>query len=187
MMRAMKTTTLAVLCSVAVGSSAYGQTQEAGKAAATPPDMSKVGPWSRKVTNEKSIKKDVTEFYKQEDELMKKGDFDALFSRIDFPIYMVSDNAAGVTSSKEYSKEEYIAMMKPMWEQMPKDVKTTHKTNTTVLSDSIVLVVDDYSMKMGKEKFVGRNYGTLVKVAGAWKWKSMTEAGWGDVDASKSK
>ncbi|MFZ5470489.1 MAG: hypothetical protein ACOZIN_13720 [Myxococcota bacterium] len=144
-------------------------------------DMSKMGPWTRKPSNEGKTKKEISEFLRQEEELMKKGDFEAMLSRIDFPVYMVTDNSKGVPMAKEHSREEYTTMMKPFYEDMPKDVKTTHKRDITVLSDSLVTYVDDFTVTMGKQKYSGRGQGLLVKRNGQWKWKSMVEAGWGDM------
>jgi hypothetical protein len=70
--------------------------------------------------------------------------------------------------------------MKSFWDSMPKDMKVTHKPQITVLSDSLVNVTDDFRMTMGGKTMSGRNQALLVKRDGAWKWKTMTEAGWGD-------
>lgn len=147
--------------------------------AQAPLDMSKMGPWTRKPTNEKATKKEIEDFFKKEDELAAKGDMAALLDRVDFPVYMTTDDAKGVIEAKSYSKEEYVAMMKPMYENMPKDSKTVHKPTVMVLSDALVAVTDDYTTTMGKQKMTGRNSGLLVKSGGAWKWKTMVEAGWG--------
>ena len=54
-------------------------------------DMSKMGPWTRKPTNEKKTKKEIKAFFKAEDALAKKGDFKGALARLDFPIYMFTD------------------------------------------------------------------------------------------------
>lgn len=145
------------------------------------PDLSKAGPWTRKPTNEAQTRKDVLAFFRQEDELMKKGDFEGALARIDFPIFMATDDSKGVPFAALFSREEYVREMKPMWEGMPKDVKVTHKPTVTVLSDSLVSMTDDYTMTLGGKKMSGRNMALLVKRDGQWKWKQMVEAGWGDV------
>jgi hypothetical protein len=40
-------------------------------------------------------------------------------------------------------------------------------------------VTDDFSMTMGKDKLSGRSASLLIKKGGQWKWKMMSEAGWG--------
>lgn len=173
---------------------AFAQTKDAkptAAPAATPPapavtapppamDMSKMGPWSRKPTNEKQTKKEIGEFFMQEEALMKKGDFEATLGRYDFPVYMLTDDSKGVPKAEEWNREKYVATMKPMMENMPKDMKMTHKATVTVLSDSLVNAVDEFTMTMGKTKLTGRNLTVLVKRDGQWKWKVMGEAGWGD-------
>jgi hypothetical protein len=145
-------------------------------------DMSKMGPNTRKPTNESKTKKEIADFFKQEDELMKAGDFTGALARMDFPIYMATDDSKGMPLAKTYTKEEYTAEMKPFWENMPKDMKTTHNPTVTVLSDSLVNVVDTFKTTQGgKQVMAGKNMSLLVKKDGQWKWKVMAEAGWGDM------
>ena len=143
-------------------------------------DMSKMGPWSRK-TNEAAVKKEIAAFFKEMDELEKKNDMAGVLAHIDFPVYMMTDDSKGVPKAGEWTKEMYEAVMKPMMENMPKDMKVTHKPTVTVLSDSLVNVVDDSTTTMGKQKMSARSLGVLVKRDGKWRWKVMGEAGWGDM------
>lgn len=159
-------------------------------AAATPPpppaaggmDPTKMGPMARKPTNEAQAKKEIDAFIKAEDALFAKKDWDGLLARVDFPVFMATDSLAGVPSTQSSTREAYLAEMKPFWEQMPAGSSTKHKLTISMLSDSLANVVDDYEMTMGKTKMKGRNASLLVKVNGQWKFKMMTEAGWGDMN-----
>jgi hypothetical protein len=145
-----------------------------------------MGPWTRKPSNEKQTKKEVADFFKAEEELTKKGDFDGAVARVDFPVYMLTDDSKGAPEAAAWDKDKYIQVMKPFWEKMPKDAKYTHKATVTVLSDSLVNVTDDFTMAMGKQKMSGRSQAVLVKKDGQWKWKVMTEAGWGGMNPQGS-
>ncbi|WNG32336.1 hypothetical protein F0U61_00980 [Archangium violaceum] len=147
----------------------------------TPMDMSKMGPWSRKPTNEAKTRKEIEAWVKEGDALMKRRDFEAELARADFPVYMATDDSKGVPSAETYDRQKYVEMMKPMFEQMPTDMQVNHKLGITVLSDSLVNFTDDYTMTMGGQKYSGRNAGLLVKRDGQWKWKAFFEAGWGDM------
>jgi len=142
-------------------------------------DWTKMGPMARKPTNEKQTKKEIEDTYKKIEEAEKAGNMEAMFAAVDFPVYMATDDMKGMPEAKLYNREEYVAMMKPFMENMPKDMKTTHKRSITVLSDSLANVVDDFTITTGKQKITGRNVSLLVKRDGQWKWKMMTEAGWG--------
>src|SRR5262249_37308897 len=117
--------------------------------------------------------------FKEQDELGKKGDFAGYVARVDFPVYMITDDSKGVPEEVAMTREQFTAIMKGFFEGMPKDAKVTHKPNIVVLSDSLVNITDDFTMTVGKQKMSGRNAGLLIKKDGQWKWKSMTEAGWG--------
>jgi hypothetical protein len=143
------------------------------------PDMSKVGPWTRKPTNEAQAKKEIQDFYKKDTEIMSKGDFDAMVQTVSFPVYMLTDDEKGVVKGQTFTKDEWVKMMKPMMEGQMKDMKVTHKPNITVLSDALAVVVDEFSMTMGKEKMAGKNLQVMAKIDGQWKIMSSVEAGWG--------
>lgn len=149
-------------------------------------DMSTMGPWTRKAKNEAALKKEIADFLRLEDALMAKGDMEAMFARVHFPVFMATDNAQGAIEARTYSRDEYIAMMKPFFENAPKDMKTLHKPTITLLSDSLAVVVDEFTMVQGKMRFGGKNMSLLAKIDGQWKFKSMVEAGWGNTapDAS---
>ncbi len=180
----MKRSLLAALavCFLAAPSLAQEKKKEAppAGASAAAPDMSKLGPWSRKPADEAKVKKAVDAFFKEEDALMKKRDFEGMLTRMDFPVYMLTDDSKGVPMARLYTKDEYVKEMKGFWESMPRDMKVTHRPTVTVLSDSLVSVTDDFKMEMGGKKMAGRNQAILVKRDGQWKWKQMAEAGWGD-------
>lgn len=150
-------------------------------------DMSKMGPWTRKPTNEAQTKKEIAEFIKAGDEQAKKGDFAAALKQVHFPIYMMTDDAKGTIMAEPWSQAQYTEMMKPFWENMPKDSKITHKPTIVVLSDNMATLTDDFTMTMGKQTMSGRNAGVLVKVGNEWKWKVMAEAGWGGSPAPEAK
>ena len=149
-------------------------------------DWTKVGAPSRKPTDEKKTKKEVEEFFKQGDLAESKHDEAAMLAMNDFPLYMATDDSAGMPSGSMVTKEQYLAMMSGM-AGMPKDLKTTHKRTLSVISDSLVNVVDDFTMTEGKIKANGRNMALVVKIDGNWKWKSMVEAGWGHMMANEAK
>lgn len=142
-------------------------------------DLSKNGPWTRKPTNERKIRQELDAFFKEEERLMKKGDFETALNHIDFPVFMATDDKQGMPIAEPWDREKYSTSMKPINEGMPKDVK--HNPTFTVLSDSMAAYVDDFTVKAGNERYTGRTSGLLVKRDGQWKWKAIFEAGWGEM------
>lgn len=146
------------------------------------PDLSKMGPWTRKPANEAKVRKEIQAFIKEGDAIMKQRNWEASLAQIDFPLYMATDNSQGVPEAEEYDRQKYTETMKPMFDQMPADAQVTHKPTITVLSDSLATITDDYTTTHGGKTLRGRYSGLLVKRDGAWKWKAMYEAGWGDYE-----
>ncbi|AKJ00453.1 hypothetical protein ATI61_104139 [Archangium gephyra] len=147
-------------------------------------DMSKMGPWTRKPTNESKTRKEIEAFIKEEDALMKKRDIEASLARVDYPIFMATDDSKGVPKAQSFDRQQYADMMRPMVEQTPADLQVNHKLDIKVLSDSLVTVNDDYTLTVGGQKYSGRNTALLVKRDGQWKWKAMSEPGWGDMPST---
>ncbi|MFP2930636.1 hypothetical protein ACLESO_36645 [Pyxidicoccus sp. 3LG] len=143
-------------------------------------DLDKMGPWTRKPTNEAKTRKEIEAFFKEEEAIMKKRDVQAALDRVDFPTYWVTDDSKGVPKEETYDRQKLEAMMNDMFKQMPEDAKMVQKPTITVLSDSLAVYTNDFTMTGGGKKHSGRNAGLVVKRDGKWKWKTMYEAGWGD-------
>jgi len=167
-----------VLAAALLAPSAWAEDKAPAKAPAM--ELNKMGPASRKPKDEKAVKKEIEAFLKACDESAKKHDQTAMLAAIDFPVTMATDDSKGTTLIKAYSNEEYVAMMKPFYENMPKDMTMTNKYTVYVLSDAMADVHNDFTMAVGKQKAAGRSDGLVVKKDGKWMWKIMTEAGWGD-------
>jgi hypothetical protein len=142
------------------------------------PDMTKMGPMSRKVTKED--KKGIEELYKSMQAAWKGGDINALADLVDFPVIMLSDDSKGEAKYFSATREQWIEMMKPMM-NMPKDIKWQHKHTAHFLSDSLAAVIEETSMTMGKTKGKWKGLAVVTLRDGRWKFKEMAEAGWGDM------
>jgi hypothetical protein len=157
----------------------------AAPAAAAPsgmPDMSKMGPMSRPVT--KPDKKGVDDLYKTFEAAMMKGDANAAADLVDFPVIMLSDDSKGVVKHFEATREQWLGIMSPFITNPPKDMKHSSKHAPTFLSDTLAVSVETTTMTMGKVKGKWSSMSVLTVVDGKWKFKEMSEAGWGDMPSS---
>jgi uncharacterized protein (TIGR02246 family) len=169
------------ICGLSLLFSAGARAQDKAAAPAGMPDMSKMGPMSRPVTKEKEAKKGIDELYKTMEQAWKGGDLNGVVELIDFPVIMLSDDSTGTAKNFEASREQWTEMMKPMFANMPKDMKMSNKHTTHLLSDTLAVVVEDTSMAMGKVKGKWKGFSVVNYKDGKWKVKEMAEAGWGDM------
>ncbi|MCK7482803.1 MAG: hypothetical protein M0C28_41060 [Candidatus Moduliflexus flocculans] len=79
-------------------------------------DMMAVGGASRPIKQEKLVKKELAAFFKAQEAAMKKGDLEACWAGVDYPVLMISDDAKGQGSGVMMTRDEYIASMKPFME-----------------------------------------------------------------------
>lgn len=171
------------IVSLVLGAPVWAQDTEYPQAtggSGAPMDLSKVGPWTRKPTNEAKTRKEIEAFFKEEDAIMKKRDVQASLARVDYPVFWATDDSKGIPMGEVYDRQKHEAMVRDMFQQMPADTQMTQKPTITVLSDSMATFTNDFTMTVGGKKYSGRNAGLVVKRDGQWKWKAMYEAGWGD-------
>jgi hypothetical protein len=173
----MKKTALAVAL-LAMAAPALAQSEKPEGAGENP-----MAGWKPpKVTNEKKDRQEIQAVLKQFEAAGKKGDLDAATALVDFPVLMVTDDSKGQGMADSWTKEKWVEQMRPFYKQpMP---AVTNKPTITLLSDSLAVVTNQWSMAMGKKKVSGRNAMQLVRVDGKWRVKSMTEGGWGDTMGS---
>src|SRR5262245_13395695 len=140
-----------VLCVSTLMLAAPALAQEKPAAPATAagmPDMTKMGPMSRPVTKED--RKGVDELYKTMEEAWKKGDVETLADHVDFPVIMLTDDSMGVAKHFNATREQWVAIMKPMATGMPKEMKMSHKHTVHFLSDTLAVAIEDNRMSKGK-------------------------------------
>ena len=172
--------TKTTICSLlALGLSAVAVADDkAAPPAGGMPDMSKVGPMSRKVTKED--KKGVDELYKASKECMMKADVNAMADLVDFPVIMLSDDSKGEVKHFSATRDVWVTMMKPFFDNMPKDVKMDQKHTAHFLSDDLAVAIEENTIS-GKMKAKWKSTSILTLRDGKWKFKQMAEAGWGDM------
>ena len=156
----------------------------------TPPSTSKAKPgaqgeamggWTpRKVTH--PDKKGIEAMLTQMDKAWTTGDLTATASLVDFPVYMVTDDAKGVVYTESWTKDTYTTNMTEAMKNMSgmKDMKVKHNRKYDFITDDIAFVYDDVAMTMGKHTINVRNSSLVIKKDGKWMIKSMVEGGWGD-------
>jgi hypothetical protein len=135
-----------------------------------------------KVKNEAKDRQEITAVFKAMEAAGKKGDLDAAAALVDFPVMMITDNSKGEGMGQPWTREQWTAVMKPMYDKPMKDMKMTHKPTVFLMSDSLASVDDVCTMTMGGKTTVTRHSTLLVRTSGGeWKVKAMAEGGWGDM------
>ena len=177
------TRTFCCIAVLALSATALAEDKPAGSAGM--PDMTKIGPLSRPVTN--PDKKGIDALFKTMMEACKSGDVNAAADNLDFPVVMLSDDSTGAAKSFLATREQWVEIMRPFITNAPKDVKMTHKHDVHFLSDTLAVAVEDNGMTMGKTRGKWKSLSVLTLRDGKWKFKEMAEAGWGDMPVPGNK
>jgi hypothetical protein len=130
-------------------------------------------------------RKEIAALMKQMEDAAMKGDLETAAGFVDFPVLMVTDDSKGEAGGESWSRAQWVETMKPFYAKpTPPGTVTTGKPTIVLVSDSLAAVGSPWTMKMGPAKTVsGTSAMLLVRKNGAWKVKSVMEAGWGDMPA----
>lgn len=149
------------------------------------PDMTSVGPLSRKVT--KPDNRAIEALYQASDEAWMKGDIKAVAAMHDFPVLMTTDDAKGEVHSERWSREQFVQIMGPMAASAPKDIRIRHRLTPHFISDSLAVVIDDATMLQGKKELGSfKSAALVVNRKGKWLFKGGVEAGWGEMPTQQT-
>jgi hypothetical protein len=147
-----------------------------------PPSWESLGPARRKPTaaKEKDAKAGVDALYADLKKALEKGDAAAYAALCDFPLLLVSDDAAGQATLTSLDKDAFLKLMTPAMQPLG-DAVVTSKHTLKLLSDALGTVDEDVSVKVGKLSARWKNTATVAKGPSGWRFKGMTEAGWGEL------
>ncbi|GAO03787.1 nuclear transport factor 2 family protein [Anaeromyxobacter sp. PSR-1] len=152
-----------------------------------PPAADPMSAWKpHKVAREAADKKEILAVMKAMDAAAVNGDVEAAATLVHFPVLMATDDAKGQGSAEAWTREQWLEVMKPMYAKPMSDAKMAHNPTIFLVSDSLALVGDTWSMTMGKKKMAGRSAAMLVRVDGSWRFAAMMESGWGDMPGMDS-
>lgn len=154
----------------------------AGAAHADPADPT--AGWSPpRVKHEGRDQQEIHRFFVKMEDAARKGDLAAASALIDFPVLMVTDDSKGEATSVSWDRERWEKEMAPFYAK-PMPIPSSHTPTVFLVTDSLAMVGDRWTLVSGKRKLTGRNATLLVRKDGAWKAKAMVEGGWGDVPSA---
>jgi hypothetical protein len=133
-----------------------------------------------KVQAEAKDKKEIMALFGRMDAAGKKGDLDAAAALVDFPVLMVTDDSKGEAQTAEWSRAQWTEVMKPFYSK-PMEGKVTHKPTIFVVTDSLAVATDAWTMTAGRKTTSGKSSTLFVRKGGEWRIRAMMEGGWGDM------
>ena len=108
------------------------------------------------------------------------GEVEAVAALIEFPLLTVSDDQHGQAVSVTWTRERWVAAMRPISGPMP-GVQVEHRPAIFLVSDAIAVATDEQTITRRGRALPGRVALVLVRTAAGWRVKTMIEAGWGEM------
>jgi len=136
------------------------------------------GPLSRTVTHED--RQGIEALFIAAADVWHPEDMQELMTLYDLPIYVGTDNAAGVYQAAECDAEQLRAILTATMEAERTDVTRTDRRTPHFLSESIAMVLVETSISRNEDALGSYTSAILViKKGGHWRFKSGVEAGHG--------
>lgn len=120
---------------------------------------------------------DVLAWFAQYDDLVGRGDLDAMADRAVFPINEVTDDAEGHALIKDCDRATFLTQM----EQVVGDgggVEMTSTRHPVFLAPGLCFVVTDAEFTVDGRTTTMRYGDLLVRTAEGWRFQTMVAGGW---------
>lgn len=121
----------------------------------------------------------VMEWFKKCDSLVASHDVGALVTQAHFPITVITDDSQGECVTQHWDEDAFRASL----ENNESNPSTTieNSRQPIFLNQNLAVVVTESTVTTGDNVQRMRYADVLVKKNGEWKFKSMIQAGWGDM------
>jgi hypothetical protein len=115
--------------------------------------------------------------YRDRDEAHKRGDWELLRTTVDFPMTLATDSMDEEATLITCEEEEFRERAGNAMRLVPR-VPVDHNRRFLFLSESLVLNLEDNTVKVGEEVLHFKAAHLVIKKDGLWKVKMVMEGGW---------
>ena len=131
--------------------------------------------------SEKNMKSLMDWFAKYDGHVLK-NELDRMADMAFFPIIVMTDDSAGNCVTQNWDRDTFKQAMDLAAQGVDvTTLKIQNHRNPTFLSENLAVVVTDAVTTVGETTQQSRYVDIMVKQNGEWKYKSMAQAGWGDM------
>lgn len=118
-------------------------------------------------------------WFENYDHLVANNDASAMIKEAHLPITVITDDSKGDCVVQQWNEDAFRASIEG--NAMSADTTIKNQRQPIFLSPNLAVVITESTVGMGAETQYMRYADILVKEDGAWKFKSMIQAGWGDM------
>jgi ketosteroid isomerase-like protein len=122
------------------------------------------------------------EWFARYDELVRRNDTEAMADMALFPLIVMTNDSAGDCVTQEWDRETFVqAMAMNMEGSDPAAMDFVNEREPVFLNSDLAVVVTSSTVTMNGQEQHMRYVDIMAKQDGQWRFKSMIQAGWGDM------
>jgi ketosteroid isomerase-like protein len=126
--------------------------------------------------------KSLLEWFARYDELVRRSDADAMADMALFPLIVMTNDSAGDCVTQEWNRETFVQAMAMNTEGADSaTMDFVNEREPVFLNSDLAVVVTNSTVTMGGRAQHMRYVDIMAKQDGQWRFKSMIQAGWGDM------
>jgi hypothetical protein len=114
------------------------------------------------------------------DALAARGDVEAMADTAFFPITVVTNDSTGEGVTQQWDRGTFVRSMRAAMDGELSDLSMENRRRPTFLNRDLAVVVTDSTVTAAGQVQHLRYADVMVRSAGAWRFTSMIQAGWGD-------
>jgi hypothetical protein len=126
--------------------------------------------------------KSLMDWFAAYDASAEKNDVEAMSDKALFPITVITNDSHGNCITQEWDRTTFVQSMgMAMAGTNPAEIKMENHREPVFLNKDLAVVITNSTVTIGDQVQHLRYADVIVKMNGEWKFKSMIQAGWGDM------
>ena len=122
------------------------------------------------------------EWFARYDVHVRNNETDAMADMALFPIVVMTNDSAGECVTQEWDRDTFVQAMAMNTDSAdPSEMKFTNEREPVFLNSDLAVVVTNSTVTMDGQEQHMRYVDIMAKQDGEWRFKSMIQAGWGDM------
>jgi hypothetical protein len=122
---------------------------------------------------------DLSAWFAEYDALARKGDVEGMADKALFPLTVMSNDSAGECVTQQWDRATFVQAMGQATDGPQPELENHREPH--FLGADIAVVVTTTVMTSGTDVRYMRYADIMAKTGGQWRFKSMVQAGWGDM------
>lgn len=126
-------------------------------------------------------RQDLLDWFAAYDAMAARNDLSGMADQALFPITVVTNDSAGECVSQQWDRDTFVRSQELAAAGADGEMTLDNHREPVFLNDDLAVVITNSVVTLDGQTQHMRYADVMVKSAGAWKFRCMVQAGWGDM------